>query len=314
VFGEPELPVLRSECEREQWLSGEVTVNVVDRQGNGIDGAEVSFQCGPSFVYNYDENGSVTAMQSFADRCMMGATEYGIFESRFPQCKGSGLLTVRKQGYLSRTVPIGDTLPGVGQSAIVQLEKVYEFTVDVQKIFVQPPGGSGIVLDGDQVVACINDGQAKPLQSYEQAIIKLEKTDEGTMHASPITYFTPGNVSKISIAPGTYNVDIMLVRNERFNGEMTISKDSESRTIPDGIASEKTISYPEKDVLVPTAFTGGAQFTWEVTAQELESGDTVRFKVYDEGPPKTLEEVSQPLSHREKCSELNIGQAMPRIQ
>jgi hypothetical protein len=314
VFGTPPLPVVKSECDPKQWLSGAVTVHVVDRNGNGVDDAEIMFQCGPSVVYQFDENDTVEDIESFADRCYMGSSEDGIFESRFPQCQGAGMLYVRHDDYLSSNQFIGDTLEGQDRQVEVVLDNAYEFEVRLEKVFVKPPGSDGVVVEGSGVVECNPEADRRPLQAYEQAIIRLEKLDQGQARSSPIAVVSGANATRIKIGPGKYAVDITLLRNERFNGEMTIESGSESRTFETGFGSTETFTYPEDDVLLPSTISGGALYEWAVGHDELEKGSTIIFTAFDEGAPEILEEISSPAQHREKCSELNYELVRPRIR
>ncbi len=321
AFGSAPEPAVASECEPEQRLSGNITINVVDPSGNGIDDANVYFQCGPSMVYDFYDNGTVKDIKQFADKCFMGTTDNGILRERFPQCQKSGMVTISRDGYAKRTELIGDTLQGKDRTMTFTMDKIYSMKLDVKKYFVKPPDGQtdrpGVVVDdNDDVTACNVYDTGSSLQSYENALIRLTKTDldKGELTGPSVAYYSPGNTSNISISPGTYHIEIILMRNERFNGEMTIKKHSESKKIEGTLVSDsKTIYYPDEDVLLPSVFTGGAMFNWTVTREELESGSTVTFHVFDEGAPKTLEEVSVPLKHREGCSELNPDLVRPVI-
>ncbi len=322
VFGELKKPDVKSECAPEQRLSGNIKLNIVDRDNNGIDGVNVYFQCGPQLIYDYYDNGTLKNITPFADKCFMGSSSQGIFQSRFPQCQGGGLLMLESDKYLSKTVPIGDTRAGVNRTMTFRMDKIKTLKVDVKKLFVKPPSDTpgpnpGMVMDDSgTVTGCNTDGKPENLQGYEQAIIRLTKTDpqNGEMMVPSLALFSPKNRSDIIIGPGNYTVDIMLIRNERFVGEMTIKKDSESKTITTGpLGGSQTTSYPDKDVLLPTVFSGGAEFNWTVTAGELENSSTITFSVFDEGPPKIIEDVGTPLDHRFRCSELNYARIQPRL-
>jgi hypothetical protein len=113
--------------------------------------------------------------------------------------------------------------------------------------------------------------------------------------------YSPGNISKIMLAPGTYEVDVLLLRNERYNGEMTIKKDSQVMRIEAGMET-KEVKYPDKDVLLPAVFTGGAKLEWKVTKEELERAKRITIVVFDEGIPLKIEDVGSPLEHRDACS------------
>jgi hypothetical protein len=319
LLATPQPTAEHSACDPDQRLSGAVTLKVTDQEQNGLDDAGVSFQCGPSFVYTFAENGSIDAIKQFADRCYIGNTVEGILSQKFPQCGGGGLVRVQKEGYLSRSVLIGDTLPGRPKDVSITLEKIYQKNLKMVKYFVKAPREGeteGVVLDSSgQVTSCTIRDSASNLQSYEQAIVRLTliESTSGEMPTPAVAFYSPKNATTIGIAPGTYEVDITLIRNERFSGEMTIRKESESRTVDGGLAGNKVIKYPEKDVLLPTVYTGGAHFNWTVSREELESGNALTLAVFEEGAPKTIEEVSQPLKHRDACSAINYATLKPKV-
>jgi hypothetical protein len=103
------------------------------------------------------------------------------------------------------------------------------------------------------------------------------------------------------LAPGTYDVDVLLLRNERYNGEMTIKKESQAMKIEAGMET-KEVRYPDKDVLLPAVFTGGAKLEWKISKGELDNAKKITITVFDEGIPLMIEDVGSPLNHREGCS------------
>jgi len=318
AFGKIPVPEVSSECDPEYRLSADMTVNVVDIDGNGIDGATLMFQCGPNMIYEFHDNGTIKDISVFADNCHIGSTKDGFLQKRFPQCSGGGMLTVKANGYVQKTELVGSTM-GEERTFDFMLDKVYEKEVTVSKIFVKARSdlqNPGIVVDGDDVVACNTDGEVMKLQTFEHALVRLNKVDEenGIVRSPPFAYYNPKNTSTIMIAPGTYTVDILLFRNERFNGEMTIRKNSETRTIPGGLGADKRITYPDKDVLLPTIVSGGAEFEWTITAEELEKYDVIEFRTFDEGAPLIIEDVGTPAGHRDTCSQMNYELIKPRLK
>jgi len=173
----------------------------------------------------------------------------------------------------------------------------------------------GIISDDDgKVLQCNVGDQPKNLASYESAIVRFTKLDKenGDLRTPGIALFNPRNVSKIKLAPGKYSFDIMLLRNERYNGEMTIEKESQKKVIEKGFGQEETIYYPEEDISLPSIYSGGAIFEWDVGAQELENANIVTFYIFDEGAPELIEDIAVPLKHREPCSQMN--NVRPRLQ
>jgi len=319
VFGDEPKQDIKSECDPKQRLSNEISTEVVDINNKGIENVSILFQCGPSVVYGFNSEGSVTNITEFADKCYMGSTKNGTFTSRFPQCTGGGMLTLKADNYLVKKEIIGDTL-GKSKHYRFVLDKVFDKKINLQKIYVKPatlqdePEPGVVINENNEVIACNIGDQPKDLASYENAIIRYKKIDNqnGDLKTPGVALFYPKNESTIKLAEGTYEFEIMLLRNERFNGEMTIKKNSEEKVIKKPFGDE-TIQYPDEDLMLPAIYTGGSVFTWTVTTEQLEKSDGITFFVFDEGIPKFIEDVGVPLKHKEKCSELNLRRILPKL-
>ncbi len=309
------------QCDPQQRLSAESTVTVLDAKGAPVENAFISFQCGPGYVYRFDENGTATAVEPFAKACYMGTTdEQGKLTTQFPPCIGAGFVTVNHDSYLEKSEATGDIRQATAVDKTIVLDKIYTRKILLQKYFVAPPSetnkeGIGVHIDEKgEIIACNRNLKPQELQAYESAIISLTKldTENGVFATIPLVVYNPASEepATLDIAPGRYLVDIMLLRDERYPGEMTIKANSQGITVATATGTD-TITYPEEDLLMPQAFTGGAVFTWDVTAQDLESSDTIVFNIFDEGEPKLLEQVNAPLAHREACSALEATAIQP---
>jgi hypothetical protein len=320
VFPEPISVRKKTECDLDQRISAPMTINVLDDMDKGIDGVSIYFQCGPSMIYQFHANGTLKNISTFAKKCSIGATKNGVYEGKFPQCKGGGMISIKRNGYLSKSEAVGDMLDE-SRTLTFTLDQIYEKKVNVKKIFVKPPtsypqDSPGVVMDGSDVKECNLNDDADILQAFEQAIVKLTKTDQqnGELKYPSVVFFDPKNSSTIKIAPGTYTVDITLFRNERFNGEMTFKKNSQTKLVPAGaMGGEKEIFYPDEDLLLPMTISGGAYYNWTVTKEELLNAETIIFNLFDEGQPKVIEQIGTAMAHREKCSELNYNRIKPNL-
>lgn len=312
------------QCAATQRLSGESTVQVIDSRGVPVENALLSFQCGPSYVYDYDINGTLAAVHQFGETCFMGNTDTtGALTTTYPPCIGAGVITVQHQGYVEKSVASGDILQGRSFEKTIVLDKVYSRELKIQKYFVAPPAetnqeGIGVHFDdAGNIIACNLNMDPKEFQPYESAIVSVTKLDpeNGVLNtATTVVYeVATGEPTMLDIAAGVYYVDIMLLREERYAGEMTIEANSEAIEVSTTFGTE-TITYPEEDLLIPQTFTGGAAFVWEVSAEELENSNAILFSVFDEGVPKTVEQVSAPLLHREACSALQSTVIKPKLQ
>ncbi len=308
------------QCNPTQRLSDESTITVTDADKEPVEDAVVNFQCGPSYVYEYDINGTLTAVQSFAETCFMGVTDSsGVLKTAYPPCIGGGIATIKHAGYLEKSVATGDILQGQSFEKQVTLDKMYTKNIDILKYFVAPPSetneeGIGIHLDENRnIIACNLNLEPQKFQPYESALITVTKLDpeNGVLNAVPVALYN--GTGAIDIAAGQYYVDIMLLRQERYAGEMTIDANSEAIKY-ESLTGTETITYPDENILVPETFSGGSVFYWNVTTEELESSDTIQFAVFDEGIPKTIEQVSAPLLHRETCSVLEAEVIKPVVK
>ncbi len=310
-------------CSPEQRLSGDINVVVKDENNQPIDDVIITFQCGPDYVYEYDENGTITSVNKFSDICFIGKTETGVMTEQFPPCNGGGMVNLKHADYLSTSELTGTIEQDSSLTLTYTLPTVYTKNIEVRKFYVKPPAEQeenitdpGVVLDEDyNVTECNLRIEDKPLQPYEQALVTLTKTDteNGNLNSAPVTLYSLDETNTIDIAQGTYNVEINLMREERYPGEMTIKANSQSMVVPNGTFSSETFYYPEDDVLIEQAFTGGASYSLQISKEDLENSDTIIFYVFDEGPANRIEEVGQPLEHIETCSELNYDMIEPEF-
>ncbi len=321
----PEAEPITSECSNEG-QSSDQTIKVIDaKTKKPVEKALVYFQCGPEYLMTYKEDNSIDKAVKFADRCFIGNTnEQGIYAGKLPLCGGGAMITVDKPEYATTTQLVGNVLENAEVSTQVPLLPLNTFTIDVQKFFVAPPltkGDSssyqGIVLDeNNKVVACNINPKVSPVQTNEQVYVTLQhiNTLGGIIGRTYGISFTPNQEATIKLGPGRYRAELTLLRNERYPGEMTFKKHSQSIKVPGSIATKaKTIYYPEEDVLLPATVSGGSEFTFEISTSDLDK-DKITFYVIDEGQPKYLEQISAASQHTEACYQLNQAAMKPRIE
>lgn len=316
------------QCHENQRISGDVTVNVVDDQNNPIRNAYVEFSCGPEYVETYDDNGTLLNMTQFAKRCFIGKTGHdGVLKTKLPPCLGGGVLTVKAQDHVEMTGIVGDIMENGTYNFSYVLNRIIEVPVAVSKLFVEAPIPEGINIkdvnpaiteDGNgNIVTCAPSGDLLPVQANENVLIRLSKIDEenGILPVEPLALYTPINSTYLKLAPGEYYADLMLIRNERYPGEMTYRRNSQSRTTPGGMGSQsKTTFYPEEDVIVPSIISGGTQVFFNITKQQLYNANQVRFYIIDEGRPRFIENIGRAIKDREDCTTLNYDIMRPRAE
>lgn len=324
---EPEPGVRDYQCAMEQRVSEEVSINVTDDRGEPVEDAYVTYQCGPSRLYDRDENGSIVNVSSVSNKCFIGKTnENGIMEEKFPPCPSSGVMEVKAQDHLGMVERTGPIEEGVEYNASFTLQRAVEREVVVDKYFVEPPVPEGlsvedsdpsIVEEDGEITECSLSGDTLPLKGVEKTMIRLKKLDEenGVLDVDPFAMYSTSNNATIKLGPGRYRADIMLIREEQYPGEMTIKKNSQVRSADEGgLSSGDKMYYPEEDVEIPTVNSGGAVYEFEIGAEELYNNEKIRFHVIDEGKPKFVENVGRALNDREACSQLNPEKIRPEME
>ncbi len=322
---EDALPDLEAEvnyqCDPEQFVSGESIISVNDPSGDGIDDAVVLFQCGPSLVFSYDEEGNINGTQTFGETCFIGTTEEGTLTSEFPPCIGGGHITVQHQDYVEQSFMTGDIVEGEGFEQEVTLQKVYNKKLNIRKFIVKKPVREGELTDAPGVV--VNDNgdvtecniylEEKPMQDYENALVTITKLDveNGVLNTAPIVLYIPGQEATIDLAAGEYLVDILLIRYERYPGEMTIKAQSQSFLSVNEFGQEETVYYPDEDILIEQIFTGGSLFEWTISESDLKNTEEITLYVIDEDRPTGVMDIGEPVEHREACLSLNWLKMQP---
>jgi len=321
-------------CDIDQRTSEESVVNVINQvTSEPIADAMVNFQCGPAFVEEYDENGTLINSTPFSSKCFIGKTDAsGKLVSKFPPCIGGSIVTTEKIGYSDEAILIGDVVPGKLFTTLLEMTPLTKLKVDVKKYYVIPSlekdeitqaklaglnPKQGIVLDdAGSVTECNLYTPPGQLDANEEAIITMRKVDPTLSPSNPYTFifYNPKNVSEINVGPGTYQVDILLVRNEKYGGEMDIKAESEKIHIEGTLfTDDKDIYYPDEEIEVESIMNGGAIYITSLNEDDLAEGNTITFYVFDEGKPQKIKQYFGALGHRDACSGLNYNEIKPIV-
>jgi hypothetical protein len=303
------------QCNIEQRISGDVSVKVNDEFGKPIKDVMVLFRCGPSFVYDYDNEGNIISSKKFAENCVIGNTNSdGIMIEKFPPCVGAGVIELKSQTHSEYIELVGDILEEEEYNFEFNLLKLVELEISINKY--DTDGKVGVDSDYN-IFDCVPDFNPMPLEANENVIIKLElieSLDGHTITSSPFAFYNPKEKSNISLVPGIYQAEIMLMRNERYPGEMTIKKNSQSKEVDKGpLGGTETIYYPEEDIEMAMAITGGASFIFEVTSNDLHNKKNIKFFIFDMGIPKTIEKIGAADDSSKFCSDKHKGRITPVI-
>ncbi|MFH1440352.1 MAG: hypothetical protein ABIG89_07310 [Candidatus Woesearchaeota archaeon] len=331
VLGLETMPRETYLCGEDQKTSKESVVNVIDKQTSApLSDAMVYYQCGPSVVDEYDENGTLVNSTPFSDRCFIGKTDQsGAMVSKFPPCLGGATVVVEKKGYGEDAVIIGDVQPNKEFTTMIELAKLTKLSMNIQKYFTIAPipkedleaaqkaglkPKQGVILKDGQVVGCNLYTSASVLDKNEQAIINLKRIDPTIASTNPYTFafYTEENKPEIELAPGVYQVDIMLIRGEKWKGELDIKKNSESYHIDGALfEKDKDVYYPDDDQQVDSIISGGANYIMTIEPDDIDGKKEMTLYVFDEGKPQKIENYFIALSHRDACSSINYDKIQP---
>ena len=236
-------------CDIDKRNSGEITVDVNNYKGDAIDDANVVYTCGE-------------------ESCTIGTTSKGKLKEKFPVCVG-GFITATKEGHITSS-KVFSTILDKDDKVDIQLEPFMEKKFKVKK--------KRIVKTGDYWV--FNNNEVN-IDREEQAIIILTRVgalgDENYIAAAE--YYGNQSIygaedSIITIAPGTYDIDIQLYDNKRF---VIPEETRETNTGIFGIGNEEyTIPKIELNDSWPS---GGLTMRYEFKAEDLENNERIVFFV-----------------------------------
>lgn len=295
--------VVSYQCNLKQRISDNVTIKVTDRLNKPIDDVLVLFRCGPNFVYDYDGDGNINGSKRFAENCIIGKTNSsGILFEKFPPCIGGGVIELKRDGYSDYIELVGDIREDEEYSFDFNLLELVDLNVSLNKFIVNDD-----VLDIEgKNLGCLPNFTPMPIENNEHAMIRIEMIESQDGHeisSSPYIYYTTQNESTISLVPGIYEAEVMLMRNEKYPGEMMIKRNSQSKTIDKGIVDGKeTIYYPDEDIELPMVMSGGSNFTFEVKSIDLYNSNEIKFYTFDFGIPKYVEKIGTASNEAEICS------------
>lgn len=200
---EAEIPVIAEEpmlCNRNQRLSGEITVNAKDARTNeALEDAMVSF-CIPD------------ATGSCVDSCLIGVTDAeGKLKEKFPL--GQGLIILNKKpdyypyaaAYLTQYNQEGElTIP---------LEPYRTLDVDVIKKI----KSKEICYTKHNCTWNLTDTE-KTLETGESAVISMTRMDRSYSQHTQSIFFQPGLPNQtVELIPGNYEVNILITTDKTIN-------------------------------------------------------------------------------------------------
>jgi len=180
--------------EEQQRTSADVTINVKDSlTKQPISDVKLMYTC-------IDETG------------YMGETKQGIYVGKFPICLG-GILTFVKEGYIQYSVPLTTDLDQ-GKTVSIDLAPKVDKTIVVKKALMQKTLSGNII----QFVP-VESTFSNPIElsSKERATVTIVKT--GSINEEEYVNFVEikdNQESKMSLAPGTYDVDVRIFYDEQF--------------------------------------------------------------------------------------------------
>ena len=249
-------------CDPHQRTSGNVTIFVKDaRTQQGIDKALVGYTCGK-------------------ESCTLGETSAeGVLITRLPRCLG-GMLSANKMEYQTKLAPL-DVLDNRSLEAEILLEP-YRYMDFAVKKYLLGKGATEWTLDTGNALVQAQDEDTIILLNKETSRLEPAFSAFGEVCGMP-TAKSPAacgsppedNSEHIAVVPGKYHVSIFsskyaqppieIPRDKRIAGSGLTKQEY---YIPeDPIIFDKTNPFPS----------GFAEFEWNLTAEQLDKGDTIEF-------------------------------------
>jgi len=248
-------------CDINQKASGNVTIFVRDaRNKRGVDQAVVGYTCGK-------------------ESCVLGETSNGTLVAQLPRCLG-GMLSATKRDYQTRLVPF-DVLDDQDQDAEIKLQP-YRYLDFAVKKYLLGKGASSWSLDTNNSVAQAMDEDTiimltKEPSIYEPAFNSIAEVCGLPSAKAPYACGTPPeeNSKDIPMIPGKYKVRIYSIKYPK--PDIEIPRDL--RTAGSGLVKQEFYIPNEPIIFDPeNPFPSGfAEFEWNITAEQLDSGNAIEF-------------------------------------
>jgi len=242
-------------CDDDKRFAGPVTSVVRDaRSGQLLDDVVVGFTC-------------------VNEGCQVGVTNNGVLRSKFPPCLG-GFVSFEKKDYFSVVKPFTARFEETANFSI-SLEPYRLMNFEVDKFLLK----KGV----DWELDLINPA---PQAFDEETIILLRRN--GSQFDDPFSAFAQIKGSRINpedsfatdirLIPGEYEVKIYGFK----YAKPAVIIPPDKRCVKSGLLGQKTCYKVPEDPIVfdekSPLPTGGAEFTWKLTSEVLDSGNTVQFK------------------------------------
>ena len=241
--------------------SGEITIKAVDAKNkNAIENAGILYSCG-------------------TESCTLESTDdLGMAKQNFPICFG-GSLSVLKDGYVGKILPLSTDV-GKEEDIIVELIPKVDVKVEVKKLRMvksRTAFYTGWYLERNPIAL-----------GNEEATIMLTRKgdDEGFTSAAS---FKPGEEATISLAEGSYDVDIRLVSYDKVIIPPTTVEygpfwDEEEVDLP-GIEFNSSNPYVSGAVLEDDS----PNYVWGIGKNVYNAEKVVFYVIYPD--PRTMEDI-----------------------
>ncbi len=272
-------------CDYRQRQSGDVLINAMDRiEGKPVPGATVTYTVA-------------------GESCFIGTTaEDGTLKAKFPTGAVGGVVTLLKEDYLMQS----ELFDASGEEANLEVDllPLEEKKVIVRKKKISKSGDSWIFID-----------EADNLDAGEEAFVTL--TRKGTMNEqeySTAAVYKPGEESRVSLAPGDYEISVNLLSYK----DILIP---EKHVKEDGGLFGEDVEYtlPEVRFTEDSPFpSGNIKINATLTQSDIESYDTIVFYVLSldiESVPENSREITdlEELNRFDEYSGTYKGSLLPRF-
>src|SRR3989338_777231 len=222
-------------CDENKRTSGEVSIDTFDYMTGGkLDGVQIGYS-------------------SLEETCLIGATQEGNFEGKFPVMLG-GVVSFIKEGYLTESRRL-DTSLGIEDTLAIKLKPKLDKAFTVKKVVMAKKGIWQIENESN-------------LTSDEQAIISLiriPELEEQPFSTSAVYWINMSEPASLQIIPGRYEMKI----------DLTYGKEIK---IPPGKIEFEGKEYPINGTTLGEGFrTGGISLNYTFTKEALAKDEIIFF-------------------------------------
>jgi len=283
-------------CNPKQRLSGNITVNVKDGStGQGIPSAKVKFGCGK---YTFCSIGE-TSLDPITNKSKS--------ITKFPLCRGGGIIRVEKEGYIDQVILDITTKWNESKDFDVSLNPIIEKNVKVSKLLLNrsilywnPNDDYG---QNYTKVLKLSNIVSQPTQNNESIIITIRKVDVDPLvnfQTQVISYDNTLNSSVARLAPGKYEVSVnyFVLSSINISSSVRCKDSDEYASYSRGDKGAQCYLLPKDPMVLSNRIGGGLNLNnntgyWIVSDADLKAKNYIEIKILEFPTPILVEDIQE---------------------